>query len=232
MNEIICGDALTVLRTLQSDSIDMCVTSPPYFGLRDYGCVGQIGLEDTPEQYIYNLTLVFMEVYRVLKPPGTLWINIADSYVCASKSAWNGLKPKDMIGIPWMLAFSLRDNGWYLRSDIIWQKPNCMPESTKDRPTSSYEHIFLLSKSRRYYFDNEAIKEPVAVGTIERLKRGISNNHKYSSGFTGQKKQSINNPRKNRMSDNIDLPIMRNKRDIWTVSTKAYKDAHFATYPI
>ena len=170
-NEIICADAIRGLKTLDSESVECCVTSPPYYGLRDYGVDGQIGIEQSPEEYIARLTDIFTEVRRVLKNDGTLWINIADSYAGSGKGAtaesdsknekgryllsgeskaklmptkWVGIKPKDMIGIPWMLAFSLRESGWYLRSDIIWHKINGIPESVKDRPVKSYEHIFRL----------------------------------------------------------------------------------------
>ena len=187
-------DCLTGLRNLPDDSIDCCVTSPPYFNLRDYGVSGQIGLEDTPEQYIQKLVGVFHEVRRVLAPAGTLWVNIGDCYAGSGKGAANypdnamkykqgtnrgtvgrsaivkkfdGYKSKDLIGIPWMLAFALRADGWFLRQDIIWAKPNPMPESMKDRCTKSHEYIFLLSKSPKYYFDCEAIHEKaVTSGTI------------------------------------------------------------------
>ena len=210
------GDSFEVLKTFESDSIDCCVTSPPYYALRNYGVNGQIGLEETPEKYIERLTEVFMEVHRVLKPKGTLWLNIGDSYNgsggnhkegqkndtgfqgalgvrCGGKGArvkW--LKPKDLIGVPWMLAFSLRNAGWYLRQDIIWAKNSCMPESVKDRCTKSHEYIFLMSKSQKYYFDYESIQE-----------EGISDS---------------------------DYPV-RNKRDVWTINPKSNKEAHFATYP-
>ena len=210
------GDSFEVLKTFESDSIDCCVTSPPYYALRNYGVNGQIGLEETPEKYIERLTEVFMEVHRVLKPNGTLWLNIGDSYNgsggnhkegqkndtgfqgalgvrCGGKGArvkW--LKPKDLIGVPWLLAFSLRNAGWYLRQDIIWAKNSCMPESVKDRCTKSHEYIFLMSKSQKYYFDYESIQE-----------EGISDS---------------------------DYPV-RNKRDVWTINPKPNKEAHFATYP-
>ena len=197
------------VRLLQKDSIDCCVTSPPYFGLRNYGVAGQFGLEATPEEYISNMVEVFEGVRRVLKPEGTLWLNIGDSYASQGKnrtpeqavknSTLNGskktqeqslvqqnkitgnLKPKDLIGIPWMLAFALRDVGWYLRSDIIWAKKNCMPESVTDRPTRSHEYIFLLSKSQHYYYDHEAIKEPAiydidGTGTQARKARQNTDN--------------------------------------------------------
>ncbi len=191
MNKIINGDALEVLRTLPDECVDCCITSPPYYGLRDYGAEGQIGLEETVEEYIQKLVAVFREVRRVLKHDGTLWLNMGDSYAGSGKGATaypdnakkykqgtnkgmvgaiktTGIKPigykrKDLMGIPWELAFALRADGWYLRQDIIWYKPNCMPESVKDRCTKSHEYIFLLSKSDKYYFDSAAIKEP-AVG--------------------------------------------------------------------
>ena len=174
IDTIFCGDALDVLRTLPDNSVHCCITSPPYYALRDYGVDGQIGREERPAQYVARLTEVFSEVRRVLRPNGTLWLNIADTY-CGTGSKGDHLDPKnpsgrnrqcvslaqrvenvkakDMIGIPWMLAFALRDCGWYLRSDIIWQKANPMPESCKDRPSRCYEHVFLLTKSRSYYYD-------------------------------------------------------------------------------
>lgn len=177
IDKIYQGDSLGVLKTLEENTIDCCVTSPPYYALRDYGVDGQIGLEETPEKYIERLTEVFKEVHRVLKPNGTMWLNIGDSYAgnCSVTSTgrcgmgkpreridhrvFDGIKPKDLIGIPWMLAFSLRNAGWYLRQDIIWHKPNPMPESVTDRCTKSHEYIFLMSKSQKYYFDYEAIQE-------------------------------------------------------------------------
>ena len=177
MSRIICSDAIEGLKSLSSESVQMCVTSPPYYGLRDYGIDGQIGIEHTPQEYIARLMDVFAEVYRILKKDGTLWLNISDSYAGSGKGPmslqiagngknknlydinsriyevpkkWENIKPKDMIGIPWMLAFALRDFGYYLRSDIIWRKLNSLPESVKDRPTKCYEHIFLLSKSPKY----------------------------------------------------------------------------------
>lgn len=226
----------------------MCVTSPPYYGLRDYGESRQIGIEQTPDEYIARLTEVFDEVYRVLKSDGTLWLNIGDSYAGSGKGPmtlskngkskdvfnmesriydvpkkWEGIKPKDLIGIPWMLAFALRARGWYLRSDIIWHKKNCLPESAKDRPTKCYEHIFLLAKSSKYYFDYKAIQEPIKEVSRERYKRGRSANSKY----VGQ--QGITQVREN-FSD-FDQQFRR-KRDVWEVSTNTYKmDEHFAMFP-
>lgn len=250
MSKILCGDAAEQLRTLADGSVNMCVTSPPYYGLRDYGEAGQIGIEQTPNNYIARLIDVFDEVYRVLAPDGTLWLNIGDSYAGSGKGPmslavagngknkglykkdsriyevpkkWEGIKPKDLIGIPWMLAFALRSRGWYLRSDIIWYKRNCLPESAKDRPTKTYEHIFLLAKSSRYYYDYKAIQEPIKEVSRERYKRGRSANSKY----VGQ--QGITQAREN-FAD-FDQQFRR-KRDVWEVSTNTYKmDEHFAMFP-
>jgi len=225
----------------------MCVTSPPYFGLRDYGHPGQIGLEQTPEQYIAAMVEVFRCARDVLTDDGTLWLNIGDSYARAGGWADNaglsgtkrgesgrartnmtgdggssqrlapGYKQKDLLGIPWMLAFALRADGWYLRQDIIWHKPNPMPESVRDRCTKAHEYIFLLSKSDRYYFDSEAMKEPSAQPDRVRHDRFGGNKYiegvKHSDGstFTGSS--------------------TRNRRSVWTVATRPYKGAHFATFP-
>ena len=241
-NTIINGNSLEVLKSLPDNSIDCCVTSPPYYALRDYGCDGQIGLEETPEKYIESLCDVFSEVRRVLTPEGTLWLNIADSYwgggwrnaqfnehsgdiQKGSKGTYCGLslpackgnvgdyKPKDLIGIPWMLAFALRSQGWYLRQDIIWQKPNPMPESVTDRCTKSHEYIFLLSKSQKYHFDYVAIQEKAKYPFDNRGERGDSRRGTQMNSMSGQTGE------------------MRNKRDVWTVNTKPCKEAHFATYP-
>lgn len=251
LDTIFCGDALDVLRTLPDNSVHCCITSPPYYALRDYGAAGQIGREDTPAQYVARLTEVFSEVWRVLRPNGTLWLNIADTY-CGTGSKGDHLDPKnpsgrngqcvslaqrvenvkakDMLGIPWMLAFALRDHGWYLRSDIIWMKANPMPESTKDRPSRCYEHIFLLSKSRRYYYDAAAIAEPVAASTPARMKRGFGAGNKYSADIPGQKHQHLNDHRPNGYADE-DIPQLRNKRDVWQINTVPYRGGHFAAYP-
>jgi len=218
LDTIHCGDALNVLRTLPAESVHCCVTSPPYYGLRDYGAAGQIGREETPERYIQQLAAVFREVWRVLRPDGTLWVNIADTY-CGTGSKGDhhdpknpkgrtgqqvainhcapGCKDKDLIGIPWLLAFSLRSNGWYLRNAVVWEKGNAMPESVKDRLTRCYEFMFLLAKSKQYYYDAASIAEPVAAGTA---------------------------------TDAL-LPIFRNKRDVWRINTIPYKGAHFAAFP-
>ena len=250
MNKILCGDAVEVLKTLPPKSVNMCVTSPPYYGLRDYGEDGQIGIERTPAEYIERLVAVFDEVYRVLREDGTLWLNIGDSYAGSGKGpmsiqvagngknknlydmksriyevpkTWDKIKQKDLIGIPWMLAFALRDRGWYLRSDIIWHKRNCLPESVKDRPVKSYEHIFLLSKAPKYYYDYKAIMEPLKQVSIERYKRGRSAHNKYAE------QQGISRAREN--CSNLPQDGKR-KRDVWEVSTNTFKmDEHFAMFP-
>lgn len=195
LNKIYNEDCLTFLKQMPDQYVECCITSPPYFGLRDYGMAGQIGLEETPEQYINKLVAVFREVRRVLRDDGTLWVNIGDSYAGSGKGpagnlgkshnerdmsythlsgkVTDGCKPKDLIGIPWMLAFALRADGWYLRQDIIWAKPNPMPESVTDRCTKAHEYIFLLSKSQRYYYNADAIKTQVADATIQRLSQQI-----------------------------------------------------------
>ena len=225
METILCGDALEQLRTLEPDSVHTCVTSPPYYNLRDYGMAGQIGAEATPEEYIENLVKVFREVQRVLRPNGTLWINIGDSYATRSgaqpptntrnihghtaKQLPAGYKYKDLMGIPWMLAFALRTDGWHLRQDIIWAKANCMPESVRDRCTKSHEYIFLLSKSDRYYFDAAAISEPIAEINVTRYLK--------SFGGKGYRNEVPN--------------LRRNKRDVWIIGTGGFKGAHFAVFP-
>lgn len=270
---IIQGDALDVLKTLEDESINCCVTSPPYYNLRDYGCEGQIGLEKTPEEYIQKLVEIFREVRRVLKKDGTLWVNIADSYAGSGKGASNypenakkykqgtnkgsvgsylqksnltEYKRKDLIGIPWMLAFALRADGWYLRQDIIWHKPNPMPESVKDRCTKSHEYIFLLSKSPRYYFDDEAIAEPVADSSLNRYKQNIekqkgservpgktNGNMKAAAPRYGGKKYTETPDKfyRTKSGGAYDFRPRRKKRDVWTVTTKPFKGAHFATFP-
>lgn len=211
---IINRDALYALRELPSESVNCCVTSPPYYGLRDYGLDAQIGREDTPEQYIGRLVEVFRELRRVLKDDGTFWLNIADTYCGSGMKA--GCKQKDLIGIPWLLAFALRSDGWYLRSDIIWLKENPMPESCRDRPSRCYEHIFLLTKSKKYYYDAAAIAEPIAPGTAARYRQGRSAGHKYAEEVPGQGKvQGINQPRSGSYYDDALMPTTRNKRDVW-----------------
>ena len=248
MWEIKQGDAIEVLKTIPDQSINTCITSPPYWGLRDYGVEGQIGLEKTPEEYVSKIVEIFREVKRVLRDDGTLWLNLGDSYANAKpgsggqcklsgagrnmtearytniKRDVSSLKPKDLVGIPWMVAFALRADGWYLRQDIIWHKPNCMPESVKDRCTKAHEYIFLLSKNRKYYFDNEAIKE-----TAKNANKTISLGEKSFS--KRQAKGAGVEPSGNGKSDNYTVKEYRNKRSVWTVTTKPFKDAHFAVFP-
>jgi site-specific DNA-methyltransferase (adenine-specific) len=248
MYEIKQGDSLGVLKTLPDRSVNTCVTSPPYYGLRDYGVEGQIGLEQTPDEYIAKLVAVFREVKRVLRDDGTLWLNIGDSYAanqsnnggCSSRSTLSGgggryregsknesayennkprkithgVKPKDLIGIPWMLAFALRADGWYLRQEIIWAKSNPMPESVKDRCTKAHESLFLLSKSPKYYFDSEAMKEP-AVGPAKKCgpKNDASRNDSDRTGIV--------------RGDGV----TRTRRSVWSIPTKPFKGAHFAVMP-
>lgn len=229
LDTIYTGDALEVLRGLPDGSVNCCVTSPPYYALRDYGMDGQIGRESSPKEYVSRLTEVFAEVRRVLRPDGTLWLNLGDTYAGRVEEE---IKPKDLIGIPWMAAFALRDDGWYLRNDIIWMKENPMPESCKDRCSRCYEHIFLLSKSRKYFFDAKAISEPIAPATAERLKRGMKGGNKYGKPVPGQPQtQTINRPRAHgEITDSMINP-MRNKRDVWVVNTVPFKGGHYAAYP-
>jgi len=206
--EIILGDALTVLKEYPKDTFRCCITSPPYWGLRDYGTPNQVGAESELRDYIEKLRKIFSEVRRVLTADGTFWLNIGDSYTSGNRG-WRaidkknparemnyrpptpeGLKPKDLIGVPWRLAFALQENGWYLRPDIIWYKPNCQPESVKDRPTRSHEYFFMFSKSEKYFYDYEAAKEP--------------------SNSNGK---------------------LRNRRTVWSINTEAFPGAHFATFP-
>ncbi len=243
-NVILEGNCLETLSTLPDNSVHTCITSPPYWGLRDYGHDDQLGLEPTPEEYVQNLVEVFREVRRVLRDDGTLWLNIGDTYVSnqgdrnkvggfqanpdpdrskaesamSFKKRVGDLKPKDLVGIPWMVAFALRKDGWYLRQDIIWNKPSVMPESVQDRCTKSHEYIFLFSKSQKYYFDNESIKEP-ATST--------------DNSFRNRDITKLNNtPGRTRMGGlTTNHYETRNKRSVWTIPTKPFKGAHFATYP-
>lgn len=247
--KIITGDALETLRQLPDCCCSTCVTSPPYFGLRNYGENGQIGLEETPNEYIDKIVEVFREVRRVLKDDGTLWLNIGDSYATRSrnnpprntrnkyghteKKTPSGYKYKDLIGIPWLLAFALRADGWYLRADIIWHKPNAMPESAKDRPTRAHEYIFLLSKSERYYYDAEAVREPaVGFGNSNARRRGNSRTFRGGGAYTHN--QAADNSAKVERKSHGLVPNedgKRNRRSVWTVATRPYKGAHFATFP-
>lgn len=245
MNKIEFGDCREIMRRWAEQGVkaQMCVSSPPYFGLRDYGVDGQLGLEQTPDEYVQNMVEVFRAVRDVLADDGTLWLNIGDTYARTggtdrkvsstakvgstrntmkqmsdrtSKASALGLKDKDLIGIPWRVAFALQADGWYLRQDIIWHKPNPMPESVRDRCTKAHEYIFLLAKSERYYYDREAMQEPAARGYA-------------GSDFRTGKTAAHQGGRMSR-ADRIDTG-RRNRRSVWTVATRPYKGAHFATFP-
>lgn len=252
------GDVIDGLREMPNGLAQTCVTSPPYWGLRDYGADGQIGLEDSPYAFVERLVKVFREVRRVLRDDGTLWLNLGDSYAADRGGTYQpaetlaggtsgrmsdgsktnrgrgdgyqpsrnarayGLKHKDLCGIPWRVAFALQADGWYLRSDIIWHKPNPMPESVTDRPTKSHEYLFLLSKSARYYYDADAIREPVSerltfMGGSPMPEHG---NHVRTDGHRGKSVKRI-----------YTEPKGANARTVWSIATKSYADAHFATFP-
>lgn len=242
------GDCRDVLKTLPDGSVNCCVTSPPYYGLRDYGVDGQIGLEQTPDAYVAELVAVFAQVKRVLRADGTLWLNLGDSYnaypgqrkdtdraggkqqsVRGSTAAPSrnvaGIKPKDLIGIPWMVAFALRADGWYLRQDIIWHKPNPMPESVTDRCTKAHEYVFLMSKSERYHFDHKAITEPSTQETGRGGKNAFRGQGHMRDGESGPAN------REGRDMRDVGVGDTRNKRSVWTVNTRPYKGSHFATFP-
>jgi DNA modification methylase len=246
LDYVICGDALAELRKLPDELVHCCVTSPPYWGLRDYGVDGQLGLEPTPEEYVANLVAAFREVRRVLRDDGTLWLNLGDCYNGSGGAGGDynpgglkegqpkypgrnisSLKPKDLVGIPWRVAFALQADGWWLRSDIIWHKPNPMPESVTDRPTRAHEYIFLLSKSQQYYYDHEAIKEP-AVGSTT----GPAASFRRHSSQRNHALCPNNTPTHRADRDDVryDGPL-RNKRSVWEVATKPFPEAHFATFP-
>jgi len=249
--EILVGNATDKLKQLSDASVQMVVTSPPYWGLRDYGNDNQLGLESNPDDFIENLCKVFDEVWRVLKDDGTIWVNLGDSYAGSGKGSPgnfgkhsasgtarhlehrhsgiipDGLKPKDLVGIPWRFAFAMQKRGWYLRQDIIWAKPNPMPESVTDRCTKSHEYIFLMSKNAKYYYDHEAIKEESSgdSGFAKQRAMGMSNFAKTKDDRFIKDARSGNG-----YGDYVDNGL-RNKRSVWTVNTRPYKDAHFATYP-
>ncbi len=241
--QILIGDVRTKLSEINTQSVQTCITSPPYWGLRDYGNDGQIGLEQSPEEYVAELVAVFREVRRVLTDDGTIWLNLGDSYSSPPKGNLNGqdksgltststqinspagfdksnfgLPSKNLIGIPWRVAFALQADGWYLRQDIIWAKPNPMPESVTDRCTKSHEYMFLLSKSQKYFYDNEAIKEPTTTRDSTNRDRDSTrlNNTPGRAKMKGLKTNDYE---------------LRNKRDVWTISTRPYRGAHFAVMP-
>lgn len=276
--KILIGDCRETLKTLPDGCCQTCVTSPPYYGLRDYGHAGQLGMEKTPQEFVANLVAVFAEVWRVLKPDGTLWLNLGDSY--ANDSKWGGrsggkhvtelhgdtgigrgkkctgLKSKDLIGIPWRVAFALQEAGWYLRSDIIWHKRNPMPESVTDRPTRSHEYIFLLSKQERYFYDAAAIREQPSAAMIKQVEEGYSGEaikdylsasvqdaSATKSRIISQARKRIDKQRghgRRRAGFNDKWDALTpaeqgllgaNKRDVWTVAPANYPEAHFATFP-
>lgn len=256
MVTILQGDCREVLKTLEAKSVHACVTSPPYYGLRDYQVDGQIGLEQSPAKYVQNLVEVFREVRRVLRDDGTLWLNLGDSYNGSGKGRdANGNhqaggkqgtnrgtiegklkktftdsgKSKDLLGIPWKIAFALQANGWWLRSDIIWHKPNPMPESVEDRPTKSHEYIFLLAKSEKYFYDGEEIREEAAYdGRKDTVMKGSD---KYANGFMPNQSEHILHAHGHERWQWENGKAYRNKRSVWTIPTTPYTGAHFATYP-
>ena len=264
--EVIQGDVREVLKTLDDESVQCVVTSPPYWGLRDYGVDDQLGLEATPEEFVENMVDVFREVKRVLRNDGTLWLNLGDSYAGSNGSRGItestpsvkkgdkvllkriegrnftehkeggmpivspdsiGLKHKDLVGIPWRVALALQADGWYLRSDIIWNKPNPMPEPVKDRPTKSHEHIFLLTKSNKYFYDNDAIREPVSEASLKRAE------HSWDCDRPSTKNAAMGGEgiHTEKMGKRFVNPKGRNKRDVWSITVQPYKEAHFATFP-
>lgn len=248
VNEILVGDALEQLRTLPSQSVHCVITSPPYWGLRDYGVKGQIGLEPSPEEFVIRLVNVFREVRRVLREDGTCWINIGDCYTDSGRgadvgstlegtrlnqaesrrvrireTAKTGLRPKNLIGQPWRLALALQADGWYLRSDIIWAKPNPMPESVTDRPTKSHEYVFLLSKAERYFYDAEAVREAAFTGNHH---RNITEPLKY-----GRVPAPDGNAPHRGLWKTAPPEAGRNSRSVWSITTEPFRGAHFATFP-
>jgi len=265
LGKVVQGGCLDVLRSMPDESVNCCITSPPYWGLRDYGVTGQLGLEKTPEEYVAKLVEIFREVRRVLRDDGTLWLNLGDSYFGSGKggnpegSKWSGFmgnkkreaaampkqievwaddksvdvykntyKPKDLVGIPWRVAFALQADGWYLRQDIIWHKPNPMPESVTDRCTKAHEYIFLLSKNAKYYYDADSIRQPHQQNSLERYEYG----HNAPADSTGMVSAASKTGafQSERMGDHVN-PLGVNRRSVWTVTTKPFKEAHFATFP-
>jgi DNA modification methylase len=269
--QILQGDCRDLLKTLPDASVHCVVTSPPYFGLRDYGVDGQIGLEASPDAFVAEMVAVFREVRRVLRDDGTLWLNLGDSYNSGSSGGLGGstlgggqnnqrvsnrsgrglvdaLKPKDLIGAPWRVAFALQADGWYLRQDIIWHKPNPMPESVTDRCTKAHEYVFLMSKSARYFYDAAAISEPVAPSTVERLSQDVENQRgsdrvpgktngtmKAVSGSRKALRSDTENRHRSRIPGGQSMQAepngTRNARSVWTIATQPFKQAHFATFP-
>jgi len=286
---ILRGDCRDILKTLPDESVHCCVTSPPYFGLRDYGVAGQMGLEATPDEFVSGMVAVFSEVRRVLRDDGTLWLNMGDSYSSGGRSAVqtirgatsrdigndaasgmhahlngtamrppavDGIKQKDLFGIPWMLAFALRADGWYLRQDIIWSKPNPMPESVRDRCTKAHEYVFLMSKSQKYFYDIDAVAEPMAAASVSRLMQDVEsqkgservpgktngtmkavakgNRKTFRGGGVYTQGQSFDNdamPSNDSVGNEPNESGTRNKRSVWEIATQPFSEAHFATFP-
>ncbi len=242
------GDVLERLREMPSESVNCVVTSPPYWGLRDYGHDGQIGLEPTPQEFVGKLAEVFRECRRVLTKDGTCWVNLGDSYTSGGRT-WrapnrngmrsdansarvdgrpqtpDGLKAKDLVGIPWRVAFALQDDGWWLRQDIIWAKPNPMPESVRDRCTKAHEYIFMFTKSPQYWYDADALREPHTEVTLQRIKYGLKHKHPENVGV------AIPPVDTDVMGERFANPLGRNARSVWTVVTEPYPKAHFAVFP-
>ncbi len=235
LNEIYCADCLEALKQMPAESVNCCITSPPYWGLRDYNIDGQVGLESSPEEYVDRLVEVFQGMHRVLRKDGTLWLNLGDTYAGGGRGSGGkhgpkqstnygstllspspvsrGFKPKDLIGMPWRVAFALQADGWWLRSDIIWSKPNPMPESVTDRPTKAHEYIFLLTKSAKYYYDHDAVKEPHSPDGRKKtavVGKNGSIQHRDGERWPG---------------------TGRNRRTVWTVPTQPFPGAHFAVFP-
>lgn len=268
--QLYLGDCRRVLAEMANETVQCCVTSPPYYGLRDYGCEGQIGMEKTYREYIEKMVNVFSDVRRVLRSDGTLWLNMGDSYGSGNRESNDqvsdnkgkrgttnlrpqmsgGIKPKDLMMIPHRLAIAMQDDGWYVRMDNVWHKPNPMPESVSDRPTKSHEYIFLMSKSERYFYDSEAIMEKSSYGTHSRLPGNKSHkgttayengdgHHRTKAGLVVyaervRKMAKAGSGVKNNTSFDAAMAIMpesRNKRSVWTVPTQCYPEAHFATFP-
>ena len=269
---LLTGDVRDSLRTLPADSARTCVTSPPYWGLRDYGVEGQLGLEPTPDAYVAAMVEVFREVRRVLAEDGTLWLNLGDSYAGGGgfapdapcnverreriasgdansqtfklssrqheRNKSGGIRPqgdikaKDLVGIPWMVAFALRADGWYLRSDIIWSKPNPMPESVTDRPTKAHEYLFLLSKAQTYYYDAAAIAEGISDVSLQRINQSTFAAQKGGPKDYGTTGVNVNRSMRQTLENFAENNTgTRNKRSVWTIATQPYPDAHFATFP-
>lgn len=239
MNKVLIGDVIEKLKEIPDGSVQCVVTSPPYWGLRDYGVEGQMGLEKTPEEYVAKMVEVFREVRRTLKDDGTLWLNLGDSYASSSKRSGgptkkqtsimgsffsvrhldHGLKEKDLVGIPWRVAFAIQADGWYLRQEIIWAKGNPMPESVTDRFTKSHEKIFLLTKSPRYFFDAKSVKEPSVYPGPRR-----SGKHRYAE-------ENGHGQRPHTKLRHVITGDTRNRRDVWKINTKPFRGAHFAVFP-